>query len=65
MFKCMFWNFQGAANALFGRNLKMFLPLHKSNIVILMETRISDTKADDVIQKNGDLFFSGGVKGFV
>ncbi|PPD76379.1 hypothetical protein GOBAR_DD26699 [Gossypium barbadense] len=48
-----------AANAVFGRNLKMFLSLHKSDILILMETRIGGTKADDFIhicyQKPGEM----------
>ncbi|TYH30191.1 hypothetical protein ES288_A01G074500v1, partial [Gossypium darwinii] len=45
------WNVQGAANPKFNRILKDFLNFHKSNIMILMETRISGYNVDKVIKK--------------
>lgn len=67
--KIVCWNCRGAASSDFRRNIKNLLFMHKPNIVIITEPRISGQRASQVINGIGydgfevvdPIGFSGGI----
>ena len=50
-FSIFVWNVQGARSSKLQHTLKEFIRIHDPQIVVLVETKISGSTADDVYQK--------------
>lgn len=51
--KILFWNVRGAGSDGFVRSMRDLIKQHRPTVVSIMETRINNSRAEEVIKKLG------------